>query len=52
MMVTVVTEQWSTLCMDHSARKNDQKLANRFYEDRMFYRLLIAVPLKMYKKFG
>ena len=23
-----------------------------FFEDRIFYRLLIVVPLKMYRKFG
>ena len=52
MMVPGVTEQWSTLHMDHSARIKDQKLVGRFYENRIFYRLLIAVPLKMYRKFG
>ena len=52
MMVAGVTEQLSTLCMDHSARNKDQKLVSRFYEDRIFYRLLIAVPLKMYHMEG
>ena len=51
-MVAGVTEQWLTLCMDHSARNKDQKLVSRFYEDRIFYRLVIAVPLRMYRKFG
>ena len=36
----------------HSARNKDQKLVGRFSEDRIFYRLLTAVPLKMYGKFG
>ena len=36
----------------NSARNKDQKLVDHFYEDRIFYRLLIAVPLKMYRKFG
>ena len=52
MMVAGVTEQWSTLCVDHSARNKDQKLVGHFYEDRIFYRLLISVPLRMYRKFG
>ena len=52
MMVAGVTEQWSTLCVDHSARNKDQKLVSRFYEDRIFYRLLITVPLRMYRKVG
>ena len=30
----------------------DPKLVGRFFEDRIFYRLLTAVPLKMYGKFG
>ena len=34
-----------------SARNKDQKLVGRFFEDRIFYRLLTAVPLKMYGKF-
>ena len=51
-MVAGVTEQWSTLCVDHSARKKDQKLVGHFYEDRIFYRLLISVPLRMYRKFA
>ena len=45
MMVTGVTEEWSRLCIGHSARSKDQKLVGRFYQDRIFYRLLIAVPL-------
>ena len=35
-----------------SARNNNQKLVGHFYEDRVFYRLLIAVPLKMCRKFS
>ena len=35
MMVAGVTEQWSTLCVDHSARSKDQKLVGHFYEDRI-----------------
>ena len=35
-----------------SARNKDQKLIGRFSEDRIFYRLLIAIPLKVYRKFG
>ena len=30
MMVAGVTEQWSTLCVDHSARNKDQKLSAIF----------------------
>ena len=30
MMVAGVTEQWSTLCVDHSARNKDQKLVGHF----------------------
>ena len=52
MVASVSTEQWSTLCVDHNARNKDQKLVGRFYEDRIFYRLLIAAPLRMYRKFG
>ena len=52
MMFAGVTEEWSRLCMDHSAGNKDQKLVGHFYEDRIFYRLLIAVPLRMYRKFG
>ena len=52
MMVAGVTEQWSTLCVDHSARNKDQKLVGHFYEDKIFYRLLISVPSRMYRKFG
>ena len=29
-----------------SARNKDQKLVGRFFEDRIFYRLLIAVPIE------
>ena len=36
----------------HSARNKDQKLVGRFFADRIFYWLLIAVPLKMYRKYG
>ena len=40
------------LCMYvHSGRNKDQKLVGRFLE-KLFYRLLIAVPLKMYSKYG
>ena len=35
---------------DYSARNKDQKLVSHFFEDRIFYRLLIAVPLRMYRK--
>ena len=35
-----------------SARNKDQKLVGCFFENRMFYRLLITVPLKMYRKYG
>ena len=35
-----------------SGRNKDQKLVCRFSENQTFYRLLIAVPLKMYSKFG
>ena len=45
----------STVCMYVcvcSATNKNQNLASRFHEDRIFYRLLIAVPLKMYRKFG
>ena len=31
-----------------STRNKNQKLAGRFFEDRVFYRLPTAVPLKMY----
>ena len=30
----------------------DQKLVGRFSEDRIFYRLLTAIPLKTYGKLG
>ena len=36
----------------HTTRNEDQKLVCCFYEYRIFYRLLIAVPLQMYRKFG
>ena len=36
----------------YSARNKDQKLVSRFFENRIFCRLLIAVPLKMNRKFG
>ena len=32
----------------YSGRNKDQKLVSCFFEDRIFYRLLIAVPMKMY----
>ena len=35
-----------------NARNKDQKLVGHFFEDRIFYRLLITVPLKMYRKYG
>ena len=35
-----------------SGRNKGQKLVGRFFEDRTFCRLLIAIPLKMYSKFG
>ena len=34
-----------------SARNKNQKLVDGFFEDRIFYRLLIAVLLKIYRKF-
>ena len=40
------------LLSTHSAQSKDQKLVGRFLEDRIFYRLLITVPLKMYRKYG
>ena len=53
MMAAGVTEQCSTLCVDHSARNKDQKMVGHFYEDRInFYRLLISAPLRMYRNFG
>ena len=42
---------WVCMC-EGSARNKDQKLVGRFFEDRIFYRLLTAVPLKMYEEFG
>ena len=36
----------------NSGRNKDQKLVGRFLENQTFCRLLIAVPLKMYSKFG
>ena len=36
----------------YNTRNKDQKLVSCFSENRIFYRLLIAVPLKMYRKFG
>ena len=42
----------STVCMYVSATNKNQNLASRFHEDRIFYRLLIAVRLEMYRKFG
>ena len=35
-----------------SARNKDQKLVGRFLKIWHFYRLLITVPLKMYRKYG
>ena len=35
-----------------SARNKDQILICRLFENKIFFRLLTAVPLKMYKKFG
>ena len=41
------------LLSTHSARNKDQKLVGCFFEDRIFYRLLIiTVPLKVYRKYG
>ena len=37
------------ICMHHSGENKGQKFVSRFY--RIFCRLLIAVPLKMYSKF-
>ena len=36
----------------HSARNKDQELVGRFLNIEYFYRLLIIVPLKMYRKYG
>ena len=33
-------------------RNKGQKLVGLFFENQVFCRLLIAVPLKMYSKFG
>ena len=35
-----------------SARNKDQKLVGCFFENSLFYRLLIAIPSKIYRKFG
>ena len=35
-----------------SARNKDQKLVGHFFENRIFSKLLTAIPLKMYRKFG
>ena len=35
-----------------SARNKDQKLVSHYFEDGIFNRLMIAVPMKMYRKFG
>ena len=35
-----------------SGRNKGQKLVGRFFENQTFCKLLIAVPLKMYSKFG
>ena len=40
------------LCTLISARNKDQKLVGCILEDRIFYMLLITVPLKMYRKLG
>ena len=40
------------LCNHFSTRNKDQKFVGRLFEDRIFYRLLIAVPMKKYSKFG
>ena len=50
MMVAGVTEQWSTLCVDHSTRNKNQKLVGHFYEDRIFYRLQIFCPIENVQK--
>ena len=39
-------------CKVSSVRNKGQKLVGRFFENQTFCRLLIAVPLKMYSKFG
>jgi len=36
----------------HSGGNKGQKLVGCFFEDRTFFRLLIAIPLKMYSKIG
>ena len=38
-------------CVYHSARNKDQKLVGHFLKIGYFYRLLITVPLKMYRKY-
>ena len=35
-----------------SGRNKDLKLVGRIFENRTFCRLLIAIPLKMYSRFG
>ena len=51
-LVMSVVKQYSSL-MVTSARNKDQKLVGRFLKiRRIFYRLLTAVPLNLYGKFG
>ena len=51
--VVCVTVCLCVMCMCiHSGRNKDQKLVSCFFEEKIFYRLLIAIPMKMYSKFG
>ena len=57
--LTFVLKTYYTIIKDlvsftpyYSARNKDQKLVGHFFEDRIFYRLLIAVLLIVYRKFG
>ena len=54
MYVYIHVRTYLRMCLtcSNSARNKDQKLVGRFFEDRIFDRLLIAVPLKMYRKDG
>ena len=36
----------------HSARNKDQELVGHFLNIEYLYRLLITLPLKMYRKYG
>ena len=49
---TVNFVQIIDVVMDHSARNKDQKSIGRFLKIGYFYRVLTAVPLNLYGKFG